>query len=112
FLAVAFPYVIYAPRFEDWEILRFLLPGLPFVFAVCACGVVGAAGAARPVRAALASGVVAVGAVIWSFHVISTRHVLDLPEAERKYPLVGSWFGAHTTERAVAIAALHSGSLR
>jgi hypothetical protein len=112
FLAVAFPYFIYAPQFEDWEILRFLLPGLPFVFAVCACGVVGLAGVARPARAAVASTIVAVMAVLWSSYVVSSRHVLDLQEPERKYPLVGSWFAAHTTDRAVAIAALHTGSLR
>ena len=40
FLAVSAPYLIYAPPFEDWEILRFLLPGLPFVFVVCARGIV------------------------------------------------------------------------
>jgi hypothetical protein len=112
FLAVAFPYVIYAPRFEDWEILRFLLPGLPFVFGVCACGLVGLAGSARPVRAAVASTVVALAAVLWSSHVVSSRHVLELQEPERKYPLVGSWFAANTTDRAVAVAALHSGSVR
>jgi hypothetical protein len=112
FLAVAFPYAVYAPRFEDWEILRFLLPGLPFVFGVCACGVVGLAGAGRPGRAAVASTIVAVAAVLWSSHVVSSRHVLDLQEPERKYPLVAAWFGVNTTDRAVAIAALHSGSLR
>lgn len=112
FLAVAFPYFIYAPRFEDWEILRFLLPGLPFVFGVCACGVVGLAGRVRPVRAALASAVVAFAAVLWCSHVVSGRHVLELQEPERKYPLVGSWFGENTSDRAVAVAALHSGSLR
>jgi hypothetical protein len=112
FLAVAFPYFVYAPRFEDWEILRFLLPGLPFVAAVCACGVVGLAGTARPVAAAAAAAIVAVAAVAWSFHVVSDRHVLDLREPERKYPLAASWFAAHTTGRAVAIAALHTGSLK
>jgi hypothetical protein len=112
FLAVAFPYFIYAPRFEDWEILRFLLPGLPFAFGVCAGGVVGLAGRARPVRASIAAAIVTAGAALWSFHVVSSLHVLDLRESERKYPLVGSWFAAHTTDRAVAIAALHSGSLR
>src|SRR5262249_3886414 len=77
-----------------------------------ACGVVGAAGAARSIRVAIVGSIVAVAAVCWSSHVVSTRHVLDLREQERKYPLVGSWFGAHTSPRAVAIAALHSGSLR
>lgn len=112
FLAVACPYFVYEPRFEDWEILRFLLPGLPFVAGVSACGVVGVAGAARPGRAAIVASVVAVVAVAWCSRVVSERHVLDLQEPERRYPLVGAWFGAHTTDRAVAISELHSGSLR
>jgi 4-amino-4-deoxy-L-arabinose transferase-like glycosyltransferase len=112
FLAVAFPYFVYAPRFEDWEILRFLLPGLPFVFGVCACGVAGAAGEARSLRPAIAAAIVALAATFWSYHAVTTRGVLDVREQERKYPLVGSWFGAQTSPRAVAIAALHSGSLR
>ncbi len=111
FLAVACPYFVYAPQFTDWEILRFLLPGLPFVAGVSACGVVGLAGASRPGRAALAT-TVAVAALAWCSHVTSEYHVLDVQEPERKYPLVGAWFDAHTNDRAVAISSLHSGSLR
>src|SRR5262249_30413391 len=88
------------------------LPGLPFVFAVCARGVVGLAGAERPARAAVASTIVAIAAVLWSSHVVSNNRVLELQEPERKYPLVASWFCKNTTDRAVAISALHSGSLR
>jgi hypothetical protein len=113
FLAIAAPYLAYAPRFEDWEILRFLLPGLPFVFAVCAAGVVGLAGGpSHATRARVAALLVAAAASAVSWTFVSRRHVFDLREQERKYPLVGEWFAKQTPGQAVAIASLHSGSLR
>ena len=113
FLAIAMPYFVYAPRFEDWEILRFLLPGLPFLFAVCAAGVVHlAGGASHPVRARAAAVLVAAAASAASYALVTHWHVFDLRERERKYPLVGEWFAHETPSQAVAIASLHSGSVR
>jgi hypothetical protein len=113
FLAIAMPYFVYAPRFEDWEILRFLLPGLPFVLAVCACGVVQLAGGdSHPVRARAAALLVAAAASAASYAFVSHLHVFDLRERERKYPLVGEWFAHETPSQAVAIASLHTGSVR
>jgi hypothetical protein len=113
FVAVSAPYLIYTPPFEDWEILRFLLPGLPFVFVVCATGIAAigrAAGhhAGAYVGATIAAIVLASGSYVF----LQRQHVFDLAVQEQRYRLVGEWFGAQTPPHAVAISSLHSGSLR
>jgi hypothetical protein len=113
FVATAAPYLIYAPRFEDWEILRFLLPGLPFVFLACASGVVWlAAGHGHALRAQMVSTVLSAMIAVGSYAFLSDHHVFDMHVHEMKYRLVGEWFATNTPPNAVAIAALHSGSLR
>jgi hypothetical protein len=113
FLAVIAPYLIYAPPFEDWEILRFLLPGLPFIFVVCARGVVrlGRIGN-RPAVPYVVATVAAIVLAIGSYGFLQRQHVFDLRVQEQRYRLVGEWFAAHTPPQAVAISSLHSGSLR
>jgi hypothetical protein len=112
FLAVAAPYLIYAPRFEDWEIVRFLLPGLPFVFIVCASGVVWLVrGYRHPLRAMIAATGVSIAIAGGAYAFAAAHHLFDLRNQEMKYPLVGEWFAKHTPPNAVAIAALHSGSV-
>jgi len=111
-VAVSAAYLIYAPPFEDWQILRFLLPGLPFVFVVCARGVVAIGRRAHriagaPILATLA--VIVLAAASYAF--LQREHVFDVAVQEHRYRLVGEWF-AHTPPRAVAIASIHSGSLR
>ncbi len=113
FLAVSAPYLVYAPPFEDWEILRFLLPGLPLVFVVCAKGIV-AIGRPRD-RPVAAYGVATIAAVVLaagSYAFLQRQHVFDIGVQEQRYRLVGEWFAAHTSPHAVAISSLHSGSLR
>ena len=112
-LAVSAPYLVYAPPFEDWEILRFLLPGLPFVLMVSARGIVaigrvGNRPAAGYIVATIAAIVLATGAYVF----LGRQHIFDGAVQEQRYPLVGDWFGAHTPPNAVAISSLHSGSLR
>ena len=113
FLAVSAPYLIYAPPFEDWEILRFLLPGLPFVFVVCARGIVaiGRVGD-RPAGAYVAATITAIVLAGGSYAFLQRQHAFDLSVQEQRYRLVGEWFAAHTPPRAVAISSIHSGSLR
>ena len=110
--AVSAPYLIYAPPFEDWEILRFLLPGLPFALVVCARGVVAIGQRVhRSVGApALATGLTILMAA-GSYLFLERQHVFDMNAQEQRYPLVGAWF-AHTAPQSVAISSLHSGSLR
>lgn len=113
FVAVSAPYLVYAPPFEDWEILRFLLPGLPFVLVVCAKGIgtigrIGNHPAVAAIVATIASIVLAGGSYVF----LQRHHVFDLAVQEQRYPLVGEWFAAHAPPHAVAISSLHSGSLR
>ena len=113
FMATAAPYLVYAPRFEDWEILRFLLPTLPFVFISCASGVVWLAnGINHPLRAHIVATVVAIAIAAGSYAFLLDHSTFDLHVSEMKYPLVGEWFARNTPQNAVAISALHSGSLR
>jgi hypothetical protein len=110
FLAVAFPYLVYAPRFEDWEILRFLLPGMPFIAAVCACGASSDSPAPRPAAAAARRrswrSLRSPGRSTSSR--IGTSSTCGSRNGSIRSPLRGL---PRTTERAVAIAALHTGGL-
>jgi hypothetical protein len=113
FLAVSAPYLIYAPPFEDWEILRFLLPGLPFVFVVCAKGFVAIGRPVdHPARAYVVATIAAIVLAGGSYAFLQRQHVFDIAVQEQRYRDVGEWFGAHTPPHAVAISSLHSGSLR
>lgn len=112
FLATAVPYLLYAPVFEDWEILRFLLPGLPFLFIVCACGVMrGLESALGTPRSRLAASALALGAAAASYSFLSHQHVFERREQEAKYPLVGQWIAEHTPANAVILGSLHTGSI-
>ena len=112
-LAVSAPYLVYAPPFEDWEILRFLLPGLPFVFVVCARGIVAIGRAVKhPAGAYVVATIAAIVLAGGSYAFVDRNHVFDVAVQEQRYPLVGEWFGTHTPPNAVAISSLHSGSLR
>lgn len=112
-LAVSAPYLIYAPPFEDWEILRFLLPGLPFVFIVCAGGIVTIGRAVGQAAGGYVAATIAIVLLAGGSYVFLDRHrVFDVAVQEQRYRLVGEWFRAHSPPRAVAFASLHSGSLR
>jgi len=113
FLAVSAPYLVYAPPFEDWQILRFLLPGLPFVFVVCAKGITSIGRAAdHPVRAHVVATIAAIVLAGGSYAFLQREDVFDVAVQEQRYRLVGEWFGARTPPQSVAISSLHSGSLR
>jgi hypothetical protein len=88
FLAVSPPYLVYAPPFEDWQILRFLLPGLPFVFVVCAKGVVeiGRAGD-HPTRAYEVATIAAILLAGGSYAFLQRQHVFDMAVQEQRYRL-------------------------
>jgi 4-amino-4-deoxy-L-arabinose transferase-like glycosyltransferase len=112
---VSAPYLVYASIFDDWEILRFLLPALVFVFAVCAIGVAAIARLAfspGSARDALALTGVAIAVTIGTLMFLERRDAFDLWQIEMKYRMVGEWFAAKTPANAVAISSLHSGSLR
>jgi hypothetical protein len=111
--AVALPYLAYTSIYEDWEILRFLLPGLVPLLIVCADGFVSVV---EHTRWRIWSGALAVmfafATAAGSYAYLSTHNVFRLWWQEAKYPLVGDWFVRNTGTNAIAIASLHSGSIR
>jgi hypothetical protein len=107
--AGAAPYFFYIV-FDDWESSRFLLPSIALVivlFARALSHVLRDLPLSPLLMLALAAGSGAAS------HVFLKRHAVDvLANAEAKFPLAGEWFASHTPDRAVALAALHSGPIR
>jgi hypothetical protein len=110
--AVALPYLFYL-RFDHWETLRFLLPGLVPLTILAAAGVTTLA---RSIRVPWVTAVVIVvfaGAfAVRSERLMRASSVWDIQNLEARYPLVGQWFQVNTPAASVAIAGQHSGSLR
>jgi hypothetical protein len=113
FTTVALPYIFYAAVYADWEVLRFLLPGLVPLLISCADGFVSALDRTRwrtwiaPLAAAFAF-----AAASTSYAYLTAHGVFGLWHQEAKYPLVGEWFVRNTGPSAIAMASLHSGSIR
>jgi hypothetical protein len=66
----------------------------------------------RPLRAQAATTMLAAAIATASYWFTASHHVFDLEVQEMRYRMVGEWFATNTPPNAVAIAALHSGSLR
>jgi hypothetical protein len=120
--AVALPYLFYL-RFDHWETLRFLLPGLVPLSILAAAGVamLGRSASARaysgerrrePAAAAVVIVVFAGAFAVRSERLMRESSVWDIQNLEARYPLVGKWFQVNTPATSVAIAGQHSGSLR
>jgi hypothetical protein len=113
FAAVSLPYLFYVFEADDWEMLRFLLPGLVLLLTLAAIAAAALAERYLPAPAvpiavlALAAGVAAV-----SYGFLRDRNVFRLYLAESKYPAVASWIEQNSPPDAIVLAALHSGSVR
>lgn len=110
--AVALPYAFYSVPFDDWEMQRFLLPGLALLLPVAAEGVAVIlrrvpSDAARPWLAAAVALAVLAGSGRW----LEARGVFRLQRLEARYPRVGEWFEQHSPANAIVLASLHSGSV-
>jgi len=115
--AVALPYLFYL-RFDHWETLRFLLPGLVPLSILAAAGV---SASARAYSGELPREPVAISIIIVLFagvfavrseRLMRASSVWDIQNLEARYPLVGQWFQVNTPATSVALAGQHSGSLR
>ena len=112
FAAVAAPYLLYVPFFDDWETLRFLLPGLVFLLMAAAHAATRLLDRLVPAAvAALLVIVLAIGAAAGSVVYLRERQVFRLWAAESKYPAVAEWVSSHGDANAVVFASLHSGSV-
>lgn len=106
-LAVYLPYSV----FEDPSFLRFLLPGLPFVFALTGIALVGMASRAGAALAAvLVIGVLTLAGGAQLGEALH-RRTFDYRRAEARYAAVGHYLAAIPPGRVVVLAGQHSGSL-
>jgi hypothetical protein len=111
-VAVALPYLFYI-LYDDWEALRFILPGIVLAIVVAAVGFHALlASWLRPAVRSIALFGIAVTCAYASHAYLERHRVFDLKRAEAKYPMLGRWLAGHTPERAVILSALHSGSIR
>ena len=111
-LAEAFPYFFYGVPFDDWEMLRFLLPGIALLVPVAAEGI-GSLLRRLPQPATPQLGVVAISlmALFASSRWLGSHGYLTMSITETKYPRVAEWFSTNTTPETVVFASLHSGSI-
>lgn len=112
FAGVALPYFFYR-TYDDWETVRFVLPGLAFLLIVCAVGVnVSLARLIGPRWAPL--GALAVASVLAvASYVFAQRHgAFSLGEVESRYRRLGEWIAATTPEDVAVLAMQHSGNIR
>jgi hypothetical protein len=109
---VALPYVFYGGRFDDWEMLRFLLPGLALLVPVAAEGV---ATLLRrlpsPAMQQWSVAAFALAALLGSGRWLDAHGTLALPRLEAKYPRAAEWISSRTPANAIVLASLHSGSV-
>ena len=109
--AEALPYFFYGVPFDDWEMLRFLLPGLALLVPVAAEGVASLLRRVPRPLPQLAVVVISIVALAASSRWLESNGTLLLSVTETKYPRVGEWFNAHATPESVVFASLHSGSV-
>jgi hypothetical protein len=113
FAAVTTPYLLYLSVFDDWEVHRFLLPGVVFLLMSAAEGTIAVMRRYSP-RLALQP---ALAVVVWilaatSYGFIDRRAVFERADAESKFPRVAAWVTARTQPTDAVISSLHSGSVR
>ena len=104
--AAAAPYMFYIV-FDDWESSRFLLPAIALVIVLVAGAL--AKYARMP---ALAFFLIALACAAASHRFLEREGIYRLATLEAKYALTGEWFRNNTSERAVVLASLHSGTIR
>jgi hypothetical protein len=106
-LAVYLPYAV----FEDWSYLRFLLPGLPFFFALAATAVAGAVlWLPRPVAAVAGLFVLGAAGGVQLREAVRER-VFDVSAIERRYTAIAETIPGAGNPEPLVLAAQHSGSL-
>lgn len=111
-LPISIPYLLFI-SFDDWEVLRYLLPGtVPFA-AIAAAGVVRMTrSVTRPgLAAALTSGILLL-VTLRAESLLRRSSVWEISSLEARYTLAAEWLNVNTPLASVALANQHSGSLR
>lgn len=109
----ALPYIFYGVRFDDWEMLRFLLPGVAVLVPVAAAGVATLLRRVPgPAAQQWAVAGLALAALVTSGRWLDSHGILTLPDTEVKYPRAADIIDARAPDNAVVLASLHSGSIQ
>jgi hypothetical protein len=107
------PYLFKLAYYDDFDLLRYLLPILIPCLVVATIGVTSVLRRylARPafVAVVLAAATVVAGA---SYRLVAEQATFHLIQQESAYAAVGAWFHEHTPPDSVILAVLHAGSLR
>jgi hypothetical protein len=107
------PYVFNKQFFDDWDVVRYLLPAILPCVVVAVLGVASLAQALLPGRAAVL-GVALFTALVCaaSVRLVSTQPTWTLVRQESRYAAVAAWFTDRAPGQTLVFADLHSGSLR
>jgi hypothetical protein len=107
------PYLFNLQFFDDWDIVRYLLPGLIPCVIVAVLGAVSVVQRFLPRQAAvLAVLALATATAAGAYRVVAGQSTWTLVRQESRYAAVAEWFSQRTPEAALVFADLHSGSLR
>src|SRR5262249_38941806 len=99
FAVVSAPYMFYAVAFDDWEMLRFLMPGFVFLLMTAADGAEQLFVRYLPRAAAAIAPLILVAAAFWaSYAYLQTHGVFQLWYAESKYPATAAWISSNTKD--------------
>ena len=119
--AAAAPYMFYIV-FDDWESSRFLLPAIALVLVLFTRALahlthrpslLRSQGWASPTHLThLGFFLLALACAGASHRFLQREGTYRLATLEAKYALAGEWFRNNTSERAVVLASLHSGTIR
>ncbi|MEI6669646.1 MAG: hypothetical protein WCP29_15970 [Acidobacteriota bacterium] len=113
FVLGVLPYVFKLAYFDDWDLVRYVLPVLIPCVIMASIGVASVLARRLPHLAYVVALVaVSVGSAVVSYQFLASQATFQLGFQESRYPAVGAWVAAHTPPRAVVLAEGHAGSLR
>jgi hypothetical protein len=107
------PFLFKAPYFDDFEVIRYILPALiPCVLvAVIGVGDLMTSRLSRTVATAALT-VLAIASASYSYRVVAAEGTFRALAQESRYAAVGDWVRDHTPPQSVVLSEIHSGSLR
>ena len=107
------PYLFKAPYFDDFGLIRYILPALIPCLLVAVIGVGDLMTRYLSRTAAIAAlTVFAIASASYSYRVVAAEGTFQGVTQESRYAAVGAWIRDHTPPQSVVLAEIHSGSLR
>ncbi|MCX6549723.1 MAG: glycosyltransferase family 39 protein [Acidobacteria bacterium] len=107
------PFLFTGPYFDDFGLIRYILPVLIPCLLVAVIGVGDMMTRYLSRSAAVAAlSVFAIAAASYSYRVVASEGMFHGVTQESRYAAVGDWIRDHTPLQSVVLAEIHSGSLR